>query len=289
MPHRTGSTAQPSLGPIRVHLVDDDLDHSESIAEYLSDTGMVVSTGHDAVRAFRFIRRTRPQVVVLDHEMPKRTGLEVLGQIRSSPVTRSLPVILLTGVLRRGLLLEGFARGLDDFITKPCDPEELAWRIRAVASRAASLAARSAELSWLTQAGQSRNLLWFRMEHATARTDASVAAKLLDRLTLHAAELICRMESIDPSQVEWTARRNLSAWIAWPGQEKLRHATKRRLAKLCHGVPRFCQVHGASATLRILHLELQRNDLLLRGDLEQAIEEELRRPAGEGLIQTLRF
>ena len=118
-------------------LVDDDPELCELLAEFLGNDGFQVSTSHSGPSALEQLNTpsegsTPINAVVLDIMMPKMNGLEVLQSIRSQSTT---PVIMLTG---RGDDIDrivGLEMGADDYLGKPCNPRELAARIRAVLRR----------------------------------------------------------------------------------------------------------------------------------------------------------
>ena len=129
-------TAGPSPGsaPL-VFLVDDDIDFLDGMRPLLTGENFRVETCSRPRRAFRLIRRLKPSVVILDQDMPDRSGLEILDQLRSSSATLRIPIVLLTAQDEQDLRLAGFESGLDDFIAKPFHGGELSLRLRAVLRR----------------------------------------------------------------------------------------------------------------------------------------------------------
>ena len=79
-----------------------------------------------------------PDLLITDSLMPKMTGLELVRSIRSSPDAdlARLPVIMLTSRQGEHDVIEGLQTGLDDYVTKPLFPDELAARVRTVLRRA---------------------------------------------------------------------------------------------------------------------------------------------------------
>src|SRR5256885_183280 len=78
-----------------------------------------VSTASDGEAGLRDIFASRPDALVLDLMLPGRTGLEVLRELREEPLTRSLPVVVLTARGAEMDKLIGFEHGADDYLTKP--------------------------------------------------------------------------------------------------------------------------------------------------------------------------
>jgi DNA-binding response OmpR family regulator len=91
----------------------------------------VVGVG-DGAMALELIERNDFSLVVLDARMPGLDGLEVCGRLRSDERTRDIPILLLTEPGASSDEEEGRKRGADDCLAKPCDPEELRGRARAL-------------------------------------------------------------------------------------------------------------------------------------------------------------
>jgi CheY-like chemotaxis protein len=79
----------------------------------------------DGDDAWTLIRRHRPQVVLLDVQMPGRTGLDLARAIRADPELRHMCVILLTSKAQEADVQAGLAAGADRYLTKPFSPLEL--------------------------------------------------------------------------------------------------------------------------------------------------------------------
>lgn len=76
-----------------------------------------------------------PDVVISDIMMPKRDGLQLLGDLKGDPKTENLPVILLSAKAQKSEVQEGLDLGADDYITKPFDPIKLIDRLNAVVAK----------------------------------------------------------------------------------------------------------------------------------------------------------
>jgi len=114
-----------------VAMVDDDPLVIELTQAFLEDAGYkrFVSTS-DSTAAIAMLLRERPDVVLLDINMPQVTGLDVLASMRSDPVLRDLPAIVLTSADDAETKLRALDLGASDFLRKPVDPSELALRVR---------------------------------------------------------------------------------------------------------------------------------------------------------------
>ncbi len=118
---------------LHILLVDDDTELCELLAEFLENDSFQVSSCHDGFSALEALQKDHQfSIVVLDIMMPRINGLEALQAIRAQ---HNVPVIMLTG--RGGDIdrIVGLEMGADDYLGKPCNPRELAARVRAVLRR----------------------------------------------------------------------------------------------------------------------------------------------------------
>jgi CheY-like chemotaxis protein len=83
----------------------------------------------DGDEAWSVIQKHRPALVLLDVQMPGRTGLEILRAIRSEPNLAATRVILLTASARESDISAGLAAGADSYLTKPFSPADLLSRL----------------------------------------------------------------------------------------------------------------------------------------------------------------
>lgn len=113
-------------------LVDDEPDLVEAFADYLSALGHEVRTAGSAAECDLLLDREPADLVVLDVNMPGENGLDYLRRLRE---TRAMPVLVLTGVPDPVDRILGLELGADDFVLKPCDPQELAARISGLLNR----------------------------------------------------------------------------------------------------------------------------------------------------------
>jgi CheY-like chemotaxis protein len=111
-------------------LVDDYPDAVDVLAIYLRGEGFEVLTACDGEHALREARRVRPQLIVMDLEMPILSGYEVAARLRADAETRDIPLIAATGHSHARQLEEARLAGFDAVIVKPCDPDELVREIR---------------------------------------------------------------------------------------------------------------------------------------------------------------
>lgn len=108
-----------------VLVVDDDLSIQKMLRLNLELEGYAVDSAFDGVQALERLTCARPDLVVLDVMMPLLDGLEVLRRIRENPATADLPVILLTARSSEDDMWQGWQEGVDYYMTKPFDIDEL--------------------------------------------------------------------------------------------------------------------------------------------------------------------
>ncbi|MFZ5828466.1 MAG: HD domain-containing phosphohydrolase [Planctomycetota bacterium] len=119
------------LEDARVMIVDDEPINIKAVRKHLANAGYrhFVETTR-AGQVHDVIQQSEPDVVLLDIEMPEKSGLEVLSEIRSDSRFSHVPVIILTASEDRQTMLDALERGATDFLTKPVEPLELLPRVR---------------------------------------------------------------------------------------------------------------------------------------------------------------
>jgi DNA-binding response OmpR family regulator len=109
--------------------VEDDNDLREYLKEVLTDHGYSVQTAAGGVEALNIIRKTEPDLVVLDLGLPDIDGESVCGQIKKDH--QDIPIVILTAKDGNQNIVHGLDIGADDYITKPFDSDVLIARIKA--------------------------------------------------------------------------------------------------------------------------------------------------------------
>ena len=113
----------------RILIADDD----ELIAEIAS--GALIDAGHacgwvtNAEAAWQCAQAKRPDVLLLDHQMPGESGLTLLRRLRGSSLLYDLPVIMFTGMNGAEDEAQAIYAGAQDFLSKPIDPSLLVTRV----------------------------------------------------------------------------------------------------------------------------------------------------------------
>lgn len=121
--------------PAKILIVDDEADITELLAYSLSAKGYHTETARDGVEALRKARDFRPDLILLDVMMPRKSGLETLRDLRGLPEFENTAILFLTAMSDEKSEIEGLRLGADDYISKPIKPELLATRIAAALRR----------------------------------------------------------------------------------------------------------------------------------------------------------
>ena len=120
----------------RVLVVDDDAVIRQLIVVNLELEGFDVHTAEDGQDALDKIRDVDPVVVTLDIMMPRLDGWETAARLRNDPDTAHVKVILLSARAQEADLRRGHGIGVDEYLTKPFDPDELVDVVRRLAAEA---------------------------------------------------------------------------------------------------------------------------------------------------------
>lgn len=120
---------------MKILVADDDAAMQAMLAKFLRHSGYDVIQALDGDEALAMVFREAPDLILLDCAMPKKTGTEVLHEIRRDPRSRMLPVIFETAAGGRDDIVRGLAIGADDYLPKPFELDVLGARIQTVLRR----------------------------------------------------------------------------------------------------------------------------------------------------------
>ncbi len=113
-----------------VLVVDDDAPCRQIISLLLEEHGYASRTASNGMEALEFIAASQPDLILLDVEMPQLNGFQVAERLKSNAGTQSIPIIMVTGLDAHACRMRGLTAGVEEFLTKPVDPTELAVRVR---------------------------------------------------------------------------------------------------------------------------------------------------------------
>ncbi len=113
-----------------VLVVDDEEGNRELLRDLLEGQGHTVTEAADGASALALAARTSFHVILLDVMMPGLNGFDVCRQLKASPATAPIPVLLITALQERNDRIQGIEAGANDFLTKPIDTREVVIRTR---------------------------------------------------------------------------------------------------------------------------------------------------------------
>ena len=119
----------------KILVIEDEADILEVITYNLEREGHKVISCRNGEQGLSRIRTDNPDLVILDLMLPGMDGVEVCRQVKSDPVTRAIPVIMVTAKAEESDIVLGLGIGADDYITKPFSPKELVARVKVVLRR----------------------------------------------------------------------------------------------------------------------------------------------------------
>ncbi|MBE7706687.1 MAG: response regulator transcription factor [Cyanobacteria bacterium SIG30] len=120
---------------IKAIIIDDDASICELVKINLELSGFTCLSATDPNIGFALVKQELPDVVILDVMMGEVDGYSVALKIRQNATTQNIPIIMLTALGELKDKLKGFDSGVDDYLTKPFEIEELKARVRVLAQR----------------------------------------------------------------------------------------------------------------------------------------------------------
>lgn len=115
----------------KILVVDDDLVITRIASITLQPLGYDVTIASNGKDGIEEARQNRPDLILLDANMPEMTGFEMLEQMRQDPELRDIKVIMLSGNTEADDISEACSYNILDYVTKPFDPSELREKIEA--------------------------------------------------------------------------------------------------------------------------------------------------------------
>jgi two-component system response regulator AdeR len=213
-------------------IAEDDADIAQILTAYLDRDGFRTVCASDGEVALMHHRTLRPDLVLLDVQMPGRDGFEVLAEIRRRGKT---PVIMATARMEDLDKLSALRMGADDYVVKPFNPLEVVARVRAVLRRTLGGDAADNQIRWgAVQIDPEGFAAYLETGSAKVALDLTVTEfRLLAHLTRHPTRVFSRAELLDACLPEGEAlERTVDSHIS-----KLRRKLEAAgAAGLCSGV-----------------------------------------------------
>ena len=118
---------------VKILIVDDDMHIRELIKLYLEDEQFEVIEKSNGQLAYKYLEEHRVDLMILDIMMPKMDGLTLCQEVRK---LQDVPILMITAKDQSQDRISGFKAGTDDYLTKPFDPVEMVFRVKALLKRA---------------------------------------------------------------------------------------------------------------------------------------------------------
>jgi len=171
----------PASSRPRILYVDDEEANRRAFSWILQSEGFEVSeaaTGDEALR----LAAERPDLVILDVNLPDINGFEVCRRLKSHPATTTIPILHISAIfVKAGDKKQGLEGGADGYLTKPVDPEEIVAHVRALLRiHEAEETARTIARQWHATFDALRDAVAVLDEHGTIIRCNRALAQLLD-------------------------------------------------------------------------------------------------------------
>jgi two-component system phosphate regulon response regulator PhoB len=121
------------MNPILI--VEDEKDILDLVEFHLKQAGFPVISALDGSSGLEEARKKHPALIILDLMLPGMDGKDVCRSLKSNPLTRLIPILMLTARAEEVDRIIGLELGADDYVTKPFSPRELVLRVRAILRR----------------------------------------------------------------------------------------------------------------------------------------------------------
>jgi len=114
----------------RVLIVDDERKNRQLLEVVLQAEGYTVQLAESGEEAIALVRSQPPDLILLDVMMPGTSGYQVVAAIKSNPLSKNIPIIVVTALDDREAKMLALRSGAEDFLSKPVDRAELCLRVR---------------------------------------------------------------------------------------------------------------------------------------------------------------
>jgi DNA-binding NarL/FixJ family response regulator len=165
----------------RLLVVDDDPGLLRAVAETLRAEGYEVTTARRGAEALACIAESLPDLIVSDIRMPGMDGYELVRNLRSSARTKLIPLVFLTAKDETADRIAGFRSGVDAYLTKPFEPDELLAVVANILKRVESMHAEIARLFGKTEVAVQEPIRDVELTDAEWRIAEAVARGLSNK------------------------------------------------------------------------------------------------------------
>jgi len=123
------------MSKVKIVIIEDEPDIIEVMSYNLKREGFLVSSSRRGDEGLSLVWKQSPALVLLDLMLPGTDGLSVCQQLKADPMTREIPIIMVSAKGEESDVVIGLGLGADDYIAKPFSPRELLARVKAVLRR----------------------------------------------------------------------------------------------------------------------------------------------------------
>jgi two-component system, cell cycle response regulator DivK len=114
----------------RILVVEDQEDNRQIIRDLLSATDYEIIEAESGEQALEAVAKQRPDLILMDIQLPGMDGYEATRRIKADPALRSIPIIAVTSYALSGEEQKARAAGCDEYVPKPYSPRQLLTKIR---------------------------------------------------------------------------------------------------------------------------------------------------------------
>ncbi len=114
----------------RILVVEDQEDNRQIIRDMLAATDYEIAEAEDGEQALAAVAKERPDLILMEIQLPSIDGYEAMRRIRTDPALLSIPIIAVSSYAPSGEEQKARAAGCDDFVAKPYSPRQLLAKIR---------------------------------------------------------------------------------------------------------------------------------------------------------------
>ena len=114
----------------RILVVEDQADARQIIRDMLAPTEYEITEAEDGEQALAAIAKQRPDLILMDIQLPVMDGYTATRRIKDDPALRAIPIIAVTSYALSGEEKKAQAAGCDDYVAKPYSPRQLLAKIR---------------------------------------------------------------------------------------------------------------------------------------------------------------
>jgi two-component system cell cycle response regulator DivK len=114
----------------RILVVEDQEDNRQILRDLLGSVGFDMVEANDGQEALVQVAKQRPDLILMDIQLPVMDGYEATRRLKSDPATKSIPIIVVTSYALSGDEGKAKAAGCDAYVTKPYSPRQLLAKVR---------------------------------------------------------------------------------------------------------------------------------------------------------------